>query len=127
MASAFPRWGLFWGISRRESASLCREQLLGHDGGGDVAQAKIILSANVPVQRLPRRLGIRLLGGAGDIHADRAWCAFLMHGDVYARLASIGDAPLIQQQFMDDSPPIVSPWSEIQKRRPPILKLAKEP
>jgi len=50
-----------------------------------------------------------------------------MHGDVYARLASIGDAPLIQQQFMDDSPPIVSPWSEIQKRRPPILKLAKEP
>ena len=98
----------------------------GCDGGDDVAQAKIVLSANVPVQRLPRRLGIRLLGGAGDIHADRAWCAFLMYGDVYTRLASIGDAPLVQQQSMDDSPPIVSPWSEIQKRRPPILKLAKK-
>jgi hypothetical protein len=27
---------------------------------------------------------------------------------------------------MDDSPPIVSPWSEIQKRRPPVLKRAKK-
>jgi hypothetical protein len=50
-----------------------------------------------------------------------------MHGDVDARLASIGNAPLIQQQFMDDLPPVAPPWSEIQKRRPAILKLAKEP
>jgi hypothetical protein len=56
-----------------------------YDGGGDAAQAKIILSANVRIQRLPRRLGIRLLGGAGDNYADRAWCAFVMHGDDYAR------------------------------------------
>jgi hypothetical protein len=52
----------------------------GRNGGGDAAQAKIVLSVNVPVQRLPRRLGIRLLGGAGDTHADRARCAFLMDG-----------------------------------------------
>jgi hypothetical protein len=42
------------------------------------------------------------------------------------RMLTIGDAPLVQQPSMDNLPLIASAWSEIQKRRLPILKLAKE-
>lgn len=65
--------------SGHESASLCREHLLGaRRRGDDVAQTKIVLSANVRVQRLPRRLGIRLRAGAGDVYADGARPTFLI-------------------------------------------------
>jgi hypothetical protein len=65
--------------SGHESASLCREYLLGaRRRGDDVAQTKIVSSANVRIQRLPRRLGIRLRDGAGDVYADGAWYAFLI-------------------------------------------------
>jgi hypothetical protein len=43
-----------------------------------------------------------------------------------AKMASIGDAPLIQQPGMDDSPPIVPAGAEIQEGRPLVLKLAKK-
>jgi hypothetical protein len=39
---------------------------------------------------------------------------------------SVGDAPLVQQQRMDNPPSIVSSRPEIQKRRPLVLKLAKK-
>jgi hypothetical protein len=39
------------------------------------------------------------------------------------RSASIGDAPLMQQQGMDNSPSIVPPWSKIQKRGSSVLEL----
>jgi hypothetical protein len=65
--------------SGHESAGLCREYLLGaRRRGDDVAQTKIVSSANVRIQRLPRRLGIRLRDGAGDVYADDAWCTFLI-------------------------------------------------
>ena len=41
-------------------------------------------------------------------------------------MTSIGDAPLVEQPGMDDLPLVTSTWSEIQKRRPPVLKLVKE-
>ena len=41
-------------------------------------------------------------------------------------MRSIGDAPLVEQPGMDDLPLVTSTWSEIQKRRPPVLKLVKE-
>jgi hypothetical protein len=67
--------------SGHESASLYREYLLGaRRRGDDVAQTKIVFSDNVRVQRLPRRLGIRLPGGAGDVYADGARRTFLIDG-----------------------------------------------
>ena len=65
--------------SGHESASLCREYLLGaRRRGDDVAQTKIVLSDNVRVQRLSRRLGIRLVGGARDVYADGTRRTFLI-------------------------------------------------
>jgi hypothetical protein len=43
-----------------------------------------------------------------------------------ARMASIRYAPLAQQPGMDDLPLVASVWSKIQKRRAPVLKLAKK-
>jgi hypothetical protein len=51
----------------------------------------------------------------------------LTNGGVHARLASIEDTPFVQQQGMDDTPPVLLPRPESHKWRPLLLKLVEEP
>jgi hypothetical protein len=51
------------------------------------------------------------------------WTCVSRVREARGKTASIGDAPLVQQPGMDNLPLVAPAWPEIQKRRPPVLKL----
>ena len=73
----FPAGAFFEAQVAANPPAFAANALLLRYGGRDAAHAKIVLSTGVTVQRLSRGLCVRLFGGAGNIHADRAWSAFL--------------------------------------------------